>query len=98
MPARLEGPEEIRAYFAAAAKAPIRWEKFDDMVVHETADPEVVIVEYNARGKITTTGAAYQQSIIAVFQVHDGKIVLYRDYLNPLALAEARMELSTPAE
>ncbi|WP_232292093.1 hypothetical protein [Frankia sp. QA3] len=58
VPARLDGPQEIRAYFAAAASAPVRWETFDDMVIHETADPEVVIVEYNARGRITTTGAA----------------------------------------
>ncbi|WP_256804742.1 MULTISPECIES: hypothetical protein [Frankia] len=27
-----------------------------------------------------------------------GKIFLYRDYLDPLALAAARSELSTPAE
>ncbi|MCM3923434.1 hypothetical protein ND748_17425 [Frankia sp. AiPs1] len=76
----------------------LKAESFDAMVIQETADPEVVIVDYQARGRITTTGKAYQQSINAVFRVRDGKIVLSRDYLDPLALAEARTELSTPVE
>jgi ketosteroid isomerase-like protein len=94
-PARLRGHEEIRGYLTAAAKAPIKFDEYRDMVVHETTDPEVIIVEYEAYGTITTTGAPYQQTIIAVFRVRDGRIVSYRDYLNPLALAEARV--SVPA-
>jgi ketosteroid isomerase-like protein len=47
------------------------------------------LAEYAACGSITTTGVLYHQSIIAVFRVSDGKIVSYRDYLNPLALIEA---------
>ncbi|EFC85095.1 nuclear transport factor 2 family protein [Parafrankia sp. EUN1f] len=89
-PARLNGRDEIRAYVASAAKAPIRWDDFVGLVMHETADPEVVIVEYEANGTVTTTGATYRQRIIAVFRVRNGQIVSYRDYLNPLALAEAQ--------
>lgn len=90
VPGRLQGHAEIRAFLSAAARAPIHFDEYRNMVVHETTDPEVVIVEYEAHGTITTTGAPYVQTIIAVFRVRDGRILSYRDYLNPLALAQAR--------
>ncbi|NUO97772.1 MAG: SnoaL-like domain-containing protein [Nonomuraea sp.] len=93
VPARLEGRDRIRRYLSAAAKAPIVFDEFTDMVIYETDDPEVVIAEYEAHGRVTTTGAPYRQSIIAVFRVADGHIRSYRDYLNPLALLEARAAL-----
>jgi uncharacterized protein len=90
---RVQGREEIRRFLTAAARVPIRFDEYQDLVVHETTDPEVIIVEYKAIGTITTTGAPFRQTIIAVFRVHDGKIVSYRDYLDPLVLAEARVGL-----
>ena len=59
------------------------------MVVHETTDPEVVIVEYEANGTVVPTGAPFRQTVIAVFRVRDGEVLSYRDYINPLPLAEA---------
>jgi ketosteroid isomerase-like protein len=86
----VSGRDEIRGYLASAGRAPIRWDEFADLVVHETTNPEIAIVEYEALGTVTTTGATYRQCIIAVFRVRNGQIISYRDYLNPLALAEAR--------
>jgi ketosteroid isomerase-like protein len=93
LPERVQGREEIRRFLAAAARVPIRFDQYRDLVVHETTDPEVIIVEYKAIGTVTTTGAPFRQTIIAVFRVHNGRIVSYRDYLNPLVLAEARVGL-----
>jgi ketosteroid isomerase-like protein len=39
------------------------------------------------------TGAAFEQTVIAVFRVQDGLVVSYRDYINPLPLMEARASL-----
>ena len=58
-----------------------------------SAGTSTEIVEYEANGQVTATNAAYQQHIIAVFRVRNGQIVSYRDYLNPLTLAEARAHL-----
>lgn len=44
------------------------------MVVHETPDPEVVIVEYEAHGTVVATGAPFEQTVIAKFRVRDGRI------------------------
>jgi hypothetical protein len=50
---------------------------------------EAVIVEYEAHGTVIATGAPFQQTVIAVFRVRNGQILSYRDYINPLPLAEA---------
>jgi ketosteroid isomerase-like protein len=94
VPARLQGRTEIRRHLTEAAKTFIRFDEYRDVVVHETTDPEVVIVEYEAHGTVVATGAPFRQTVIAVFRVRNGQIVSYRDYINPLPLAEARASLA----
>ena len=89
VPARLQGRQEIRAFLTAAATEFIRFDEYRDVVVHETVDPEVIIVEYEAHGTVVPTGAPFRQTVIAVFRVRNGQILSYRDYINPLPLAEA---------
>lgn len=86
-PSRLEGLEAIQRYFAAAAKLPLRLQ-MRDMIVHETADPEVVVAEWDYDGLATTTGRSFQVSNIQVSRVRDGKIVASRDYHNHAVLAD----------
>jgi ketosteroid isomerase-like protein len=89
VPARLRGRTEIRQFLTAAASEFIRFDEYRDVVVHETTDPEVIIVEYEAHGTVVPTGAPFLQTVIAVFRVRNGQILSYRDYINPLPLAEA---------
>jgi uncharacterized protein len=49
-PRRLRGREAIRAHFAAAAAAPLDI-TVRDLVLHETADPEVIVAEYVYDGR-----------------------------------------------
>ena len=89
VPARVQGHEAIRRHLTAVAGGPVRIGEHRDVVVHETADPEVIIVEYEAHGTVVATGAPFEQPVIAVFRVRDGRIQSYRDYINPLPLLEA---------
>ena len=89
IPGKVQGREEIRAFLTEAAKGFVRFTEFRDVVLHETADPEVVIVEYNAVGTVLDTGAPFRQTVIAVFRVRNDLVLSYRDYINPLPLAEA---------
>jgi len=89
VPERLAGRDQIRAFLTGQANGFVRFDDYRDKVIHETADPEVVIVEYEAHGTVIPTGAALHQTIIAVIRVRAGLVVSYRDYLNPLVLAEA---------
>jgi ketosteroid isomerase-like protein len=89
VPARLQGRAEIRRFLTEAAEGFIRFDEFRNVVMHETTDPEVVIVEYEAHGAVVMTGAPFRQTVIAVFRVRDGQVLSYRDYINPLPLMEA---------
>ena len=88
IPGRIEGREQIREFLNAQAKGLVRFDEYRNTVIHETIDPEVVIVEYDAHGTVAATGAPFHQTIIAVLRIRDGLVVSYRDYLNPLVLAE----------
>ncbi|YCK40015.1 nuclear transport factor 2 family protein [Actinomadura sp. ATCC 39365] len=85
MPAKLRGRAEIAAFVSAKGSL-ISFDEYVDLVMHETVDPEVVIVEYTAHGTVTGTGAPFTQRVIAVFRVRHGQVVSYRDYINLLPL------------
>lgn len=90
VPQRLSGQDEIRGFFSrAAGSTRFDFHEFRDVVVHETADPEVIIAEYDIHGELTDTGRPFVFSYVLVLRVRDGRIVSLRDYLNPLAMAEA---------
>jgi ketosteroid isomerase-like protein len=57
------------------------------MVVRATADPEVVIAEWDYEVQVTSTGRSSRVSNIQVSRVRDGKIVESRDYHNHAAMA-----------
>jgi ketosteroid isomerase-like protein len=87
-PTRLEGIEAIKKYFATVSTYPMKL-KMQNMVVHETSDPEVVVAEWDYDGLVTTTGHAFRVSNITVTTVRNGKIVASRDYHNHAILASA---------
>ena len=88
VPAGLDGREQIREFLTAQAAGLVRFDEYRNIVIHQTTEPEVVIVEYDVDGTVIPTGAPLHQRIIAVLRIRDGLVVSYRDYLNPLVLAE----------
>jgi len=87
-PLHLEGRDALRAHFAAAAAGPVAVEAHN-VVVHETADPEVIVAEYDYRGRVTTTGRSFEVANVVVLRIRDGRIAASRDYHNHAAIAEA---------
>jgi hypothetical protein len=88
IPRRLEGRETLREYFAAITSTLLKHTRFENMTVYETADPGVIIAEYDAHGTVTSTGRSYQLRYVQVMKVQEGQITLWRDYWDPLASAE----------
>jgi uncharacterized protein len=88
MPRELKGRESIRAYHGAAAS---RRSMLDiegvDMIVRDTDDPEVVVVEIEHHGHSHGTGGPYRFRALGVVRVRDGEIVEYDDYMDPIAMA-----------
>jgi ketosteroid isomerase-like protein len=84
-PARTEiDRETLRARFRAGA-ALRRYERVSGVRIHQTADPEVVIVEYELHGRLTATAEPFTLSFLMVMTVRDGLIVHTRDYADPIA-------------
>ncbi|MCP2341235.1 nuclear transport factor 2 family protein [Actinomadura rupiterrae] len=90
IPSEMRGREAIRAFLEANWRdSPLRYESYRDVTIHETADPEVIIVERKAVGSSTATGRDFALPNIVVLRVRDGRIVHFRDYVNVLAASEA---------
>jgi ketosteroid isomerase-like protein len=84
----LHGREEISEHFARAAELSLEM-RAEDVVVHQTTDPEVVIVEFRYIGRFVDTGRQLELPNIFVLRVRDGQIVESRDYADHLAFAAA---------
>lgn len=72
-----------------AGARPWKFSSAENVLVHETTDPEVIIAEYTLRGTVTATGAPLALSYAMVITVRDDKITHSRDYGNPLATSAA---------
>lgn len=88
-PARTETDREaLRARFRAGA-ALRTYERVTGTRIHETADPEVVIAEYDLHGRLAATDEPFTLSFLMVMTIRDGLIVHTRDYADPIAGAKA---------
>ncbi|MCX4238710.1 nuclear transport factor 2 family protein [Streptomyces sp. NPDC020707] len=82
----LTGRAEIEHHLAAFGTAPITLSP-RNIEVHETADPQVVVGEWDNDVTRTTDGATVSTHNIAVFCVRDGRVAWSRDYHDHAALA-----------
>ncbi|MGV9340550.1 nuclear transport factor 2 family protein [Streptomyces sp. NPDC003688] len=63
-----------------------------DVVVHETADPEVIVAEF-AYEFTSPDGATAKVPCVFVMRVRDGEIIESRDYIDPIRTYTARGDL-----
>jgi ketosteroid isomerase-like protein len=91
-PSRLEGREAIRGYSRHVMASPVRLEDFEDVELHQTQDPEVVIAEVRAKATLTTTGQSFATTSIQIYRIREGQIVLFRDFANPQVLEDVISE------
>jgi ketosteroid isomerase-like protein len=87
---RFEGRDAWLEY-ARAGRAnlpPVRFEQVREIAVHETKDPEVLVIEYELTGVAVETGRRGTGRFIAVLRVRGGKIALWREYQDVDAMRE----------
>lgn len=89
MPRRFEGREEIRRVLApvwrARPEGERRVEKMDTVVLHETHEPEIVVIEFDLHG-VEASGVPYRLSYVHVVSVRDGRIATLRDDVDSSAV------------
>lgn len=84
-PRRVEGRAAIGAYLRGLG-AHVEYHSFPYLDIHETADPETIVVEFGAKGRVVATDGPFDMTYIAVVTAKDGRFTRYRDYWNPLAI------------
>ncbi|WP_194893233.1 nuclear transport factor 2 family protein [Catenulispora pinisilvae] len=89
-PLRLAGREAIGEYARRMMASPLRIEDFDVTAVHQTQDPEVIVVEVDTKGSITTTGKPFSVTSVQILRIRDGRIALFRAYGDPRLGAQLR--------
>ncbi len=82
------GREAITANFQRIRKL-LRIDAVTDVAEIETADPNMVVLEFLGRGEGLTLGEVYQQRYVSIIRMHDGSITLYQDFWNPIAVLQA---------
>ncbi|GAA1109324.1 nuclear transport factor 2 family protein [Kribbella jejuensis] len=81
LPARLEGREAIRDFSLKTSDRPIEILDLQTVQLHQTADPEVVVLELVTKGRHTTTNQPFEAPCIQVFRIRNGQIKHFRDYV-----------------
>ncbi|TQM46051.1 nuclear transport factor 2 family protein [Pseudonocardia cypriaca] len=87
-PQRLEGRAAVAEYLRDYTDH-VDLRAITSRTVHQTVDPDVVVVEFEVDGTAVRTGRPYRMRYISVITVRDGEITGYRDYWSPVAAAEA---------
>ncbi len=93
-PRKIVGREQNLAYARPRRAAlPARFEEFREVLIHDTADPEVIVAEYVLAGTVTTTGQKSSAPFLVILTARDGKIVHWREYQDTLGMAIALGQL-----
>jgi len=90
----LRSRDELREHFGAAGSSVSFDRRPAGITIQETADPEVIVAEFEYRGTAAGTGEPTAVPCVFVLRVRDGEIVESRDYIDHLASARARGQLA----
>lgn len=93
MPTRVEGRNAVLAHLAKVGQD-VSVDGASNLVVHETKDPEVVILEFDGHGRSVRTGEPYEQRYISVIRARGGKIIHFKDYWNPIQGLKAQLGIA----
>lgn len=92
-PTRILGRSALRTHFLNFAAVPLSL-RVSQMIVHGTADPEVVVAEWDYEGVVTTTGQSFRVANVQVSRVRSGLIITSRDYHNHAFMAAVTGRMS----
>ena len=87
--------DELRAplHPSRGHASPLPRRTVENVVIHETSDPEVIVAEFEYHGDSADTGERVVIPAVFIMRVREGRIVSSRDYLDHLASARFRGQL-----
>jgi uncharacterized protein len=97
VPVKIEGRRALAEHFRRAAQLPLEMTA-ENVMIHETVDPELVVAEFDYRARNTATGGSFTVVNVFVVRVREGLIVESRDYSNHVMFAAAFGRLHAVAD
>jgi uncharacterized protein len=89
-PGRIEGRQRFLDFAnPQRAALPVHFDDCRTVAIHDTTDPDTIVVEYELTGTVTTTNRQATAAFIAVLTFEDGKVKRWREYQNTAAIAQA---------
>lgn len=82
-PSRWEGPA-IGAYLGTLSGI-IRLADFTLVAAYPAQDGATTVLEYDGTVHLEKNGTQFRQRYVAIVTLRDGRLALWREYLNPLA-------------
>ncbi|MCX4093709.1 nuclear transport factor 2 family protein [Nocardia sp. alder85J] len=84
MPTRLVGPDAIRDHLRQRWSGGLATVEVHGIhpQIHETADPEVIVVENEVDMTRPGAGRTRSRTAVNVVRVRDGRVLLFRDYMD----------------
>lgn len=80
---KIEGREAYMNWFGGYSNI---LHSADNLRVHKSTHPNVVILEYEVHGVVRHTGKAYDNRFCSIITIEDRKIIYWRDYMDSLAV------------
>ena len=83
-PRIIQGRGELMAQFRGYCDN-IELQSADKLIIHETDDGRVVVIEYEVDGTILANGVKYNNRFCSIIEIGNRKIAHWRDYMDSLA-------------
>jgi ketosteroid isomerase-like protein len=58
----------------------------DNLIIHKSTEPGVIILEYEVHGVVPATNKPYDNRFCSIITIKDRKIIHWRDYMDSLAV------------
>ncbi|MCF8607570.1 nuclear transport factor 2 family protein [Gordonia sp. HY442] len=63
--------------------------RIDSLVVHDTSDPELFVLELHGVATVTQNSNVYANTYCTHMRIRDGKVTLMREYFDPKVVVDA---------
>jgi len=87
VPESIVGRAAMREFFSSGMSA---FDPYDYEIteVFELLDPNRLIAEYRSNSRLKATDTPYRNKYLGIFHFKDGLICYWREYINPVIIAE----------
>jgi len=80
---KIEGRDQYMEWFGGYS---MQLQSADNLIIHKSIEPGVIILEYQVHGVVAATQKPYHNRFCSIITIRNRKIVHWRDYMDSLAV------------